>query len=56
VRVAGSPERDTPSSNEGYVSVSVAVPIGVLLAALSQMLVVSWVGKEQPELIAQASV
>jgi hypothetical protein len=42
--------------NEGYVSVSVAVPSSVLLAALSQMLVVSWVGEETRELITQASL
>jgi len=42
------------AQNEGYVSVSVAVPIGVLLAALSNMLVVSWTGKEQPEVFTQA--
>jgi len=42
------------AQNEGYVSVSVAVPISALLAALSQMLVVSWTGTEKQELTVQA--
>jgi hypothetical protein len=44
------------AQNEGYVSVSVAVPIGVLLAALSQMLVVSWAGEGNEALLTQASL
>ena len=42
--------------NAGYVSVGVAVPISVVLTALSQMLVVTWTGNGQQEFSTQASL
>ena len=44
------------AQNEEYVSVSVVVPISVLRSALTNMLVVSWTGKEQPTAFTQASL
>jgi hypothetical protein len=44
------------AQNEGYVSVGVAAPITVLLAALSQMLVVTWTGEQTREFSTQASL
>ena len=44
------------AQNEGDVSVGVAVPIAVVLAALSQMLVVSWAGEGTREVVTQASL